>query len=438
MNGNSTNPESPATSLSWSARWLVLVAGCLSWMCAGWQLAITSLAMRDAAVSLLSSDEEKQIAIWFGRLTCALLLGAATGGYLLGWIGDRYGRTRALAVSVLVYSIFSAAAVYARNPTELWLLRFLACLGVGGSWPNAVALVSEAWPNISRPLLAGALGTAANVGVMMISYLARLQPISADNWHWVMWLGASPLLLAASIAAFVPESPNWLRLKRKELASRSAPHSQPVSEKPAGLADIFQPSMIGTTLLAILLGAIPLFGGWGNSNWVMPWAAEVGDPVLKADLQLARSLPGTISSLLGGALAAWLGRRRSYLLLSLAALVCGEVLFTFLNPRDDRGAFLFWYAALGFFSGFYFGWLPLCLPELFPTRLRSVGAGVGFNWGRILTAVGVAWTSEMMNYFGGGYARVGQVTSLVYGLGILIIFFMPDTSRRELSEASPH
>jgi hypothetical protein len=142
--------------------------------------------------------------------------------------------------------------------------------------------------------------------------------------------------------------------------------------------------------------------------------------------------------LLGGALAAWLGRRRSYLLLSVAALVCGEVLFTFLNPRDDRGAFLFWYAALGFFSGFYFGWLPLCLPELFPTRLRSVGAGVGFNWGRILTAVGVAWTSEMMNYFGGGYARVGQVTSLVYGLGILIIFFMPDTSRRELSEASPH
>jgi hypothetical protein len=87
---------------------------------------------------------------------------------------------------------------------------------------------------------------------------------------------------------------------------------------------------------------------------------------------------------------------------------------------------------LGFFSGIYFGWLPLCLPELFPTRNRSTGAGVSFNFGRILTAVTVFATSTVMAYFAGDYARLGRVTSLIFALGIVLIGFAPDTSRKQL------
>jgi hypothetical protein len=86
------------------------------------------------------------------------------------------------------------------------------------------------------------------------------------------------------------------------------------------------------------------------------------------------------------------------------------------------------------FSGFYFGWLPLCLPEMFPTRVRSTGAGVSFNFGRIITAFGVLGGAMLVNSFGGDYARIGQITSLIYALGVVVILFAPDTSKTGLAE----
>ena len=89
------------------------------------------------------------------------------------------------------------------------------------------------------------------------------------------------------------------------------------------------------------------------------------------------------------------GRRRSYFLVSLAVPGCCPV--HVLVPAADRRSFLFWVAALGFVSGIYFGWLPLFLPELFPTRVRSTGAGVSFNFGRIVTAITIFTAGALMD-----------------------------------------
>ena len=120
------------------------------------------------------------------------------------------------------------------------------------------------------------------------------------------------------------------------------------------------------------------------------------------------------------------------MLISFAALFCAQYAFWFTVPTD--GDFLIWVAALGFFSGIYFGWLPLFLPELFPTRVRSTGAGVSFNFGRILTAVTIFVTAPLMQAFEGDFARIGRVTSLVYAIGIFIIWFAPDTTRSNLED----
>jgi hypothetical protein len=243
-----------------------------------------------------------------------------------------------------------------------------------------------------------------------------------------MWFGATPFVLGMFVMFCVPESPHWLALKHGE-----ADDSQP---KRAGIGEIFKWPLLATTILGIALGTIPLFGGWGSSNWVMPWAAEVGSPELKAHLSLARSLPGTISSLLGGGFAMLIGRRRSYFIASLGSLISAQVLFWFLTPDADHWWFIFWFASLGFFSGLYFGWLPLCLPELFPTRVRSTGAGVSFNWGRIVTAAGVIAFSELLvrTVDGNFYAQLGRVTSMVYFFGMIVILFAPDTSKRSMRE----
>jgi len=412
---------------------------------------------------------EGTIGRWFGWLIGAFLFGAAAGGYLFGWLGDRFGRAKAMAASILCYSLFSAATVAVQEPWQLWLLRFVTSMGIGGMWPNGIALVSEAWPNISRPVLAGAIGTAANVGIMVFSLIAIFSVVTDEHWRWVMWYGASPALLGVFVLLAVPESPRWLAIKSGE-GMATAPKTK--------ITDVFRPPILRTTLVGIALGTVPLFGGWGSSNWANAWASQVGDkpnqkrqvikevtsgssessealgtltdksspaspgesevpkknnPALKAKVMLSRSAPGSVSSLLGGALAIWLGRRRCYFLLSLGALASAQILFWFNEP--GTGWFLFWNASLGFFSGFFFGWLPLCLPEMFPTRVRAAGAGVSFNWGRILTAIGVLVAAGLLKtVFHGSYAEIGRVTSLIYLLGMVIIFFVPDTSKTNLDD----
>ena len=91
---------------------------------------------------------------------------------------------------------------------------------------------------------------------------------------------------------------------------------------------------------------------------------------------------------------------------------------------------------LGIFNGFFFGWLPYCLPEMFPTRVRSTGAGVSFNWGRIVTGLGVLASSTALAMFHGRYATLGSVTGFIFALGMVVILFAPQQPAENLDEAS--
>ncbi|MCP4191610.1 MAG: MFS transporter [Planctomycetaceae bacterium] len=442
------------SDLSRNGRFLVVTAGFLGWLLAGVQLAVSSIVMREAAKSLLVNPTEAELGQWFGILTSGFLLGAAAGGYGLGWVGDSLGRKKAMALSIACYSLFAGLTYFANSPGQLLVLRFLTGIGVGGMWPNGIALVSEAWPNMSRPMLAGVIGTAANVGIMLFSILTCFVHVTTDEWRWVMLICFIPIGLAIFVALFVPESPRWLAAVKKPESS----HDQ------SPLVEVFQTPLLRITLIAIALGTVPLFGGWGNANWANAWASQVGeatkeaapampdneeaptadaritesqqrapDPALKARAVLARSAPGSLASLLGGAVATIIGRRRCYFLLSFACFICSQCLFWLSNPL--AADFLWWTGALGLFSGFFFGWLPLCLPELFPTRVRSTGAGIGFNFGRIATVIGILIASLLLGQtYAGNYAQIGRLTSLIYLLGMVVIWFTPDTSKQGLQD----
>jgi MFS family permease len=474
MNAPSAHPDPPSqstatTSLSTSGRYLILVCAFLGWMCAGLHLAITSLAMQSASVDLLARSGEldaaafqaqskqfstknpsesptslsahdiaqfeqwtrwkAQVARWFAWLQCSFLFGAATGGLCFGWLGDRIGRSKAMAASILTYSLMAGGAYVAQSPVQLLVLWFLACTGVGGMWPNGVALVSEAWSNLSRPLVAGVIGTAANVGIFILATVAATVRITPDEWRWVMLIGASPVVLGVFSLIAVPESPRWLASRDRQSGGAPVPSSQ---------SEVFRPPLLGVTLVGIILATIPLIGGWGSANWMVPWAGEAGEaasppnPFLKAHVGQARSVTGIVGSALGGWIGSLVGRRRSYFLVSLVALGVAQYTFWFVLPTDRE--FLYWVGALGFFSGIYFGWLPLFLPELFPTRVRSTGAGVSFNFGRILTAVTIFATGALMKHFAGDYARIGRVTSLIFAIGMLAVCLAPDTSRKQITD----
>jgi MFS family permease len=414
---------SPAT-LSLRGRLLVLAAAFLGWLGAGVQMGLGPLVARSALRDLLFSGaehlspaEDAVVGVWFARLTCAFLLGASAGGLLFGRLGDRVGRVRAMAASVACYSLFTAASWFAQSSFQLLILRFLTSLGIGGMWPCGVALASEAWPSASRPFVAGVMGAAANVGILLIALVGAHLGITPQTWRASVLAAASPVALAVFILAAVPESPRWLA-------------AAPRGRTPEPLREIFRGPLLRRTLLGIVLGAIPLVGTWSSGKWMIPWAeAADGDA---ARTQALWASGAVLGAALGGYLADLLGRRTTYFVISVATVAINVGLYRFLQPLDPLflpAAFL-----LGLVATTFFGWLPLYLPELFPTRVRATGAGVAFNFGRFASAGCVLAAGGLMTLFEGSYPRVGEVTAWVYGLGAVVILFAPDTRATSLPE----
>ena len=147
---------------------------------------------------------------------------------------------------------------------------------------------------------------------------------------------------------------------------------------------------------------------------------------------LLRASGGALGSLLGGWLANLWGRRTTYFIISLASFGLSEFIYLQLHP--SMPIFPWMVFLVGAVSTVFFGWLPLYLPELFPTAARATGVSVSFNTGRILSALGVLGTGWLTAHFQEDYRQAGSVMSLVYAAGMLVILFAPDTTGKKLSD----
>jgi SHS family sialic acid transporter-like MFS transporter len=409
-------------------RWLPVIGGFAAWFCAGVQMALMPVASRTASSALMGTAFDERVAgQWFAWYTVAFLLGGAAGGWLFGSLGDRIGRARAMALSVLTYSLVSALGGWVETQPQLLVVRLIASLGIGGVWPNCMSLAAESWPNTSRPFLAGLLGSSANLGVAMMGAIGHVYPVTAETWRNVMWWSATPAIVGLFILWCVPESARWRQSRGKSATATSS------ASVPQAQVNVFRPPLLGRTLLGIALGTVPLLGAWGAGKWLLPWAdsysGELGDHI-KGTAQFLWGIGAAIGAFLGGHLAAALGRRASYFLISVMSLVVNFSIFCFLTPAS--ASFLPAVFVLGFVSTLFFGWLPLYLPELFPTRARATGSGVSYNFGRIFSAPGVLGAGALMSAFG-DYARVGMTVSVVYAIGMIIIWWAPNTGDK-LSE----
>ena len=254
-------------------RWLALAAALLGWMFDGLEMGLFPLVARPALLDLLGPSEEGNIGLWFSVATACFLVGAATGGVLFGWLGDRIGRVRAMMLTVLTYALFSGLCGVATAAWQVAVLRFVSALGMGGEWSLGVALVMEVWPNRSRALLAGLIGAAATVGYMLIAVLGLALGLVLDRihgwllsvglpqswvsalvahsgWRLLMLFGAMPALLTFFIGLFVPESERWRQEQRRGTTSNWASRD----------------------LLGVLVGAI------GACLIIFAWAAELAWP----------------------------------------------------------------------------------------------------------------------------------------------------------------
>ena len=418
-------------SLSTGSRISILTIAFLGWFFGGMQIGMTNL-IRNANKFLITESGWSEslnpeqlnnlIEKWWAFQQCGFLFGAAAGGYIFGKLGDKIGRTRALGISIIWFSVLTILAKFVGDPFQLLCIRFLACLGIGGCWPNGVALVSEAWSKIKRPIMASLIGMAGNIGIFTFAKISAHNPVDADTFREVFLLGAFSAPLGVIILLFVKESPTWISAKNSEIKDTSNRKNSP---------SVFKKPYLGVTFIGIALATVPLLGGWGCFAWILPWASEVGSTELAPNILQTRSIASIIGSGLAAVIAIRVGRRSCYFVSCLFALIISQYIFWFSSPTDTN--FLIFVAMWGFFNGIFFGWLPFFLPELFETEVRATGAGVSFNYGRILTATTIFLTPWLKSVFDGNLQQVGQLTSLIFIVGMIAVLLAPDTSKRDMN-----
>lgn len=510
---NEPIPHAPPATTSRGAM-MVLLAAFLGWMFDGLEMGIFPLVSRPSLMDLIPNATEKDIGYWHGIVDALFLGGAALGGLVFGYLGDKIGRVRAMSLSILVYSLFTGFCYFAQAPWQIGALRFIAAVGMGGEWSLGVALVMEVWPAKARPMLAGIIGAASNVGFLLIGFIAFLFPVNHENWRWIMLAGAAPALLTFLIRLFVPESEKW---QESQKHGPTAP-----------LKEAFTGRTAGSMWLAIVFASVALLGTWGAVQKIPAWvgnlpvasqfgltakdgvllaiegkaeangfavqqvgsgssaagagiqpgdlitrvndaavttdvairtvllgkkpADEVSLQVMRAGATLAvpvrldRWLPderakatctmlmaigAIVGCLIAPLIGAVLGRRPAYFLLCLSSLIVCAFLF---RGWDRYGnSFMVMAFLAGGTSAAFYGWLPLYLPELFPTRVRATAQGIAFNFGRIFAAAGALMGAKLVDWWG-DYGQMAAAISLIYIVGMIVIWFAPETKGRPLPE----
>ncbi len=398
-------------------QWKSGVAAWLGWLFDGLDMHLYVLVAAPFVMQLVhaSSTSDLMVKEKSSWIQASFLIGWAFGGMFFGRLSDRLGRSRALSLTILTYALFTGLSACSQTWWQLMICRFLSALGIGGEWAVGASLISETWPKPWRPWLSAVLQTAVNIGVLLACLTAFLM---ADiNPRYIFLVGVLPGLLVWWIRRHVPETEEW------HAAKAGAPSATP------GVAALFAGPLRRTTVLVLLVCACSLTAWWAFMFWSLQHFRNLPDlagrtgPERERLVSVAFFLIIGISiggNFFGAALARWFSFRKAIALMFLGFFL--TMFGTFVVPRPS-GELLWWLPSVGFFSG-VFGLFTMYLPPLFPTLLRSTGAGFCFNVGRVAAAAGTVVF--------GLFANVGDFGAALFYASFLFIpamigsLFLPD------------
>jgi MFS family permease len=357
-----------------------------------------------AALLGIANTKDASVSHHSSIIQAAFLVGWALGGGFFGRIGDRLGRARALSLTILTYAAFTGLSYFAQAWWHLMIFRFLAALGIGGEWAVGASLLAETWPKHWRPWIAAVLQSGVNVGILvacLAGYLmAPLPP------QCLFLVGIVPALLVLWIRRAVPEPDEW-RAARDE-ARCEAPR----------LRELFQGDARRVTFWVVTVCGLSLTAHWAFIFWqiqhlrTLPEVVGLTDPE-KTKLAATALYLVILSSILGNFFCGWLARLIGYRS-TLAATFAGYFLTMFVAYHVPRAheSLMAWYPLIGFCQG-AFALFTMYLPPLFPTLLRTTGAGFCYNIGRIIAAGGTV--------FFGLFSKVGDHRLALFYAGFLFL-----------------
>lgn len=458
-----------------SYHWFVFAMAALAWLfdCFDQQIFIL---FRDSAMNQLRLPEGANPKTYGGFATSIFIAGWATGGLIFGSVGDRIGRAKTLTITVLLYSLFTGLSALSFSWLDFAIYRFITGLGVGGVFGLAVALIADTLPDHARPGALGMLQALSAVGnisaglvSMWLGHLITAQASVSDGsfhvtqenaWRIAFMVGAIPAFLCVFIQLRLKEPEKWVRAREAGRIS-GVKFGSYVELLGAG-------RWRKSALLGMMLCIAGVIGLWGIGFFAPELVGDVINTSLKArgvsETEIAsqatyyKGVNGIIQNI--GAffgmiafayLAQWTGRKPAFVVAFIGAFLATNMYFQMFKGVDQ----LWMSGVMGFFQLALFAGFAIYLPELFPTRLRSTGTSFCYNVGRFIAATGplvqgvltaklgdaaIARLPETANDAAKAAARLGafrEATSwvtLVFILGLVVVFFLPETKGKPLPE----
>ncbi|MBI3790467.1 MAG: MFS transporter [Gemmatimonadetes bacterium] len=368
-----------------------------------------------------------------GLLGSLALLAAAGGGIVFGLISDRFGRTRALMGSVLLYSAFTGLTALTTNIWQFAFCRVLLGLGMGGEWASGATLVSEHWKAEHRGKAMGLMQSAWAVGYGLAAIVVGVV-LPITGWRGVFAIGVLPAFLVVWVQRRVEESPMWqASAESRVVAARDASAEQPVSGL-AAIRSLFAGPMVRVTIAVTFMNACTLFGWWGLNQWIPSYLSlgeGQGGVGLSAQTMASFVFAMQVGMWFGyvtfGYIGDVIGRKRAYVIYLLAASVLLP-LYGFLRTPIvllALGPFVAFFGT-GYYSGF-----GALTAELYPTNVRGTAQGFTYNLGRVASAVAPWVVGSMASTR--GFAAAFAVTGAAFLLAAIAWRWIPETRGRELA-----
>jgi MFS family permease len=393
-----------------------LGAACLGWALDSFDVNLYALVLASVMADL---GFAKSTAGLIGSFT---LVASAFGGILFGVIADRYGRTRALIGSILIYSLFTGACGLAQTAWHLMLFRALLGIGMGGEWASGAALVSETWPDEHRGKALGVVQSSWAVGYAAAAIVTQLV-LPAWGWRAAFFVGILPALVTAWVRRSVEEPQVWQQSKASGAGQATAR---------SRLAEIFTGPMLRLTVFVTLMNACTLYAYWAFTQWVpaylelSPARGGLGLGSYKTLLLVAMNVGMWFGYITFGLVSDRLGRKRTYVAYVLAAAFFVMAYGSFRTPM----ALLLLGPLVGFFGAGYFSGFGAVTAEIYPTHIRATAQGFTYNLGRVASAA-APWTVGTLAD-SHGFPTAFATASVAFLLAAVAWIWIPETRGRTL------
>ena len=390
-----------------------LVAASLGWMLDSFDVMLYALVL-----AVLMTDLGMDNATG-GSLASLTLVASAIGGVLFGVIADRFGRVRALVMSILIYSVFTAACGFAQTVRQLAVFRVFLGIGMGGEWASGAALVSETWPSEHRGKALGLMQSSWAIGYAVA---AAVTAIVLPIWGWraVFFVGILPALFTLWIRRDVAEPEIW--------------RARVESGKPRGsLRDIFRGSLLPLTIALTLMNACIMFAWWGFNLWI---PAYLSLPINEGGIGLsAYAMSGFVIAMQVGMWCGYVtfgfasdifGRKRTYVIYVLTAAL---LILAYTSTRSPS-VLLVLGPLVAFFGTGSFSGFGAVTAEIYQTDIRATAQGFTYNIGRLASAFAPFVVGSLADTH--GFETALSISSIAFVLAGVSWIWIPETKGRKL------